>query len=158
MIMAEFQPKYNLRSKNKTTSTDQPKRILKRGQAHEPPLEETLLPSNKTKVANTQESEVKKIETQTKETKPVDKVTSLTKITSDKAIQTSKTERKNLESLTKEMDKVNTSFSFENELNKIKIPIPLVELAKNPAYRKQIAKAMGVYELESQSDVVNPKS
>jgi ribonuclease HI len=60
-----------------------------------------------------------------------------------------------LEVSTKETDKVNTSFSFENELNKIKIPIPLVELAKNPAYRKQIAKAMGVYELESQSDVIN---
>jgi hypothetical protein len=30
MIMAEFQPKYNLRSKSKTTSMDQPKRILKR--------------------------------------------------------------------------------------------------------------------------------
>jgi hypothetical protein len=53
MIMAEFQPKYNLRSKNNPTSTDQPKRILQRGQSHEPPSEETLLPSNKTKVEKT---------------------------------------------------------------------------------------------------------
>jgi hypothetical protein len=98
---------------------------------------------------------VKKVETQTQETEPVDKVTSSTKITSDKAIQTSKSERKNLEVSTKVTKKVNTSFSFENELNKIKIPIPLVELAKNPAYRKQIAKAMGVHELEIQSDVIN---
>jgi ribonuclease HI len=155
MIAADFQPKYNLRSKNKPTSTDQPKRILQRGQSHEPPLEETLLPSNKVKVAKTQESEVKKAETQTKETGPIDKVTSSTKITSDKAIQTNKSEGKSSEVLTKETDKVNTSFNFENELNKIKIPIPLVELAKNPTYRKQIAKVMGVYEPESHSDVIN---
>jgi hypothetical protein len=155
MIAADFQPKYNLRSKNKPTSTDQPKRILQRGQSHEPPLEETLLPRNKVKVAKTQESEVKKAETQTKETEPVDKVTSSTKITSDKEIQTNKSERKSSEVLTKETDKVNTSFNFENELNKIKIPIPLVELAKNPTYRKQIAQVMGVYESESHSDVIN---
>jgi hypothetical protein len=126
MIAAEFQPKYNLRSKNKPTSTDQPKRILQRGQAHEPLLEETLLPSNKIKVEKTQESKVKKVETQTKETGPVDKVTSLTKITSNKEIQTSKAERKNSEVATKETDKENASFSFESELNKIKILIPLV--------------------------------
>jgi hypothetical protein len=46
-------------------------------------------------------------------------------------------------------------FIFENEISKIKIPIPLVELAKNPVYRKQITKVMGVSELESQSDVLN---
>jgi hypothetical protein len=57
--------------------------------------------------------------------------------------------------LTKETDKRNPSYNFENELNKIKIPIPLVELAKNPTYRKQIAKVMGVYEPESHSDVIN---
>jgi hypothetical protein len=36
----------------------------------------------------------------------------------------------------KEMEKVSTSFNLENELNKIKIPIPLLELAKNNIYRK----------------------
>jgi len=50
---------------------------------------------------------------------------------------------------------VSGAFSFENEINKIKIPIPLVELAKNPVYQKQITKAMGVSEQESQSDVLN---
>jgi hypothetical protein len=98
---------------------------------------------------------MKKVETQTKEAKPIDKATSLTKNTSDKAIQTNKLEEKNSELLTKEMDKTNTSYNFENELNKIKIPIPLVELAKNPTYRKQIAKVMGVFEPEGQLDVIN---
>ena len=47
------------------------------------------------------------------------------------------------------------AFSFENEINKIKIPIPLVELAKNPIYRKQITKVMSVSELEIQFDILN---
>ena len=46
-MIAEFQPRYNLRSKNKPTSTIQPKKILQRGQAYEPPLDETPLPNNK---------------------------------------------------------------------------------------------------------------
>jgi len=67
---------------------------------------------------------------------------------SDKEVQTNKSERNNLEVSTKETDKVSGAFSFENEINKIKIPIPLVELAKNPVYRKQITKAIGVSEIE----------
>jgi hypothetical protein len=86
MIATDFQPRYNLRSKNKPTSTDQPKKILPRGQSHEPPLEKALIPNNKVKIAKIQESEVKKAETQTKEIEPIDKVTSATKVTSDKAI------------------------------------------------------------------------
>jgi hypothetical protein len=118
-------------------------------------LEKTLLPSNKVKIEKIQESEVKKVETQRKETGPIDKATSSNKIMSDKAIQTNKSEGKISEVLTKETDKVNTSFNFDNELNKIKIPIPLVELEKHPTYRKQIPKVMGVYEPESHSNVIN---
>jgi ribonuclease HI len=155
MIMVEFQPKYNLRSKSKPTSTTQPKKILQRGQSYGPTPEETLLPNNKTKVVSTQESEVKKVETQAQGTEPVNKVTSSTKTMSDKAVQTNKLERKDSKVSTKETDKVSGAFSFENEINKIKIPIPLAELAKNLIYRKQISKAMGVSEQESQSDVLN---
>jgi hypothetical protein len=155
MIAADFQPRYNLRSKNKPTATDQPKKIIPRGQSQEPPLENTLLPSNNVKMTKTQESGVKKAETQTKETGPIDKVTSATKVASDKVIQTNRSEEKSSELLIKETNKTNTSYNFENELNKIKISIPLVELAKNPTYRKKIAKVMGVYEPESHSDVIN---
>jgi hypothetical protein len=84
--MVEFQPKYNLRSKSKPTSTTQPKKILQRGQAYEPPSEETLLPNKKTKVVSTQESEVEKVETQAQGTEPVNKVTSSTRTMSDKAV------------------------------------------------------------------------
>jgi hypothetical protein len=41
---------------------------------------------------------------------------------------------------TREAEKTTGSFNLENKINKIKIPVPLVELAKNPTYRKQIAK------------------
>ena len=98
---------------------------------------------------------MEKVGTQTLETELVNKVTSSTRTMRDKAVQTNKSERKDAEVSTKKVDKVSGAFSFENELNKIKIPIPLVELAKNPVYRKQITKMIGVSELESQSDVIN---
>ena len=64
-------------------------------------------------------------------------------------------EKKDLEVPTREIDKVNGDFRFENEINKIKIPIPPAELAKNPVYRKQITKVIGVSELERQSNILN---
>jgi phage-related protein len=51
--------------------------------------------------------------------------------------------------------KVSGGFSFENEVNKIKMSIPLVELAKNPAYRKKITKVIACLDQESQSDIIN---
>jgi hypothetical protein len=47
------------------------------------------------------------------------------------------------------------NFNLENEINKIKIPIPLFEMEKNPIYRKQIAKMISFSEDESQADVIN---
>jgi hypothetical protein len=54
-----------------------------------------------------------------------------------------------------ESDKALGNFSLKNEINKIKIPIPLVELAKNPIYRKQIAKMIIFSEDKSQANVIN---
>ena len=54
-----------------------------------------------------------------------------------------------------EIDKTIGSFNLENEINKIKIPIPPVELAKNPIYRKQIVKMISFSENEIQADVIN---
>jgi hypothetical protein len=54
-----------------------------------------------------------------------------------------------------ENDKAIGNFNLENEISKIKIPIPLVELAKNPVYRKQIAKMINFSEKESQADTIN---
>ena len=41
---------------------------------------------------------------------------------------------------TKDTDKTQSAFSLENELSKIKIPIPFGELLKNSQYKGQIAK------------------
>jgi hypothetical protein len=155
MIMAEVQRRYNLRSKSKPISTTQPKKIIPRGQTYEPTLEETVLPNNKMEVVNVQELKVEKVETQTEETEVANTNTPLTNIMSNKAVQTNKLEKKDSEVPTKEADKVSGVFSFENEINKIKIPIPLVELAKNLVYQRQITKVIGISELERQSDVLN---
>jgi hypothetical protein len=61
---------------------------------------------------------------------------------------------KGIESQTTKIDKTIGIFNLENEINKIKIPIPLVELEKNPIYRKQIAKIISFSENESQADVI----
>lgn len=44
------------------------------------------------------------------------------------------------EIITKDTDKTQSAFSLENELSKIKIPIPFGELLKNSQYKGQIAK------------------
>ena len=95
--MAEVQPRYNLRSKGKPISTTQPKKILQRGQTYEPTPEEIVLPNNKAKAVNVQEPKVEKVETKTQETEAANTNTPLTKIMSNKAVQTNKLEKKDLE-------------------------------------------------------------
>ena len=46
------------------------------------------------------------------------------------------------ENETKEFEELVSPFNIERELSKIKILVPLVELAKNPSYHKQIDKMM----------------
>jgi hypothetical protein len=53
-----------------------------------------------------------------------------------KTSQINKPEKKGIEIQTREVDKTTGNFSLENEINKIKIPIPLVELAKKPSIQK----------------------
>ena len=49
-------------------------------------------------------------------------------------------EKKEAEVQTKELEKIVSTFNMENQLNKIKIPLPLTKLTKNPVYKKQISK------------------
>jgi hypothetical protein len=63
-----------------------------------------------------------------------------------KSVPQRKDEKKRMEGPNIESDKALRNFSLENEIKKIKIPIPLVELAKNPIYRKQIAKMISFSE------------
>jgi hypothetical protein len=129
-IMAELQNKYNLRSKTKNITTTQPKKIMPRGEVYEPTPKET----------ETQNTKIKGVDLQGAKTKTTETHTSGTKKVENKMMQTNKLEKKEIEVQIRETDKNIGGFSLENEINKIKIPIPLVEIAKNPIYRKQIAK------------------
>jgi hypothetical protein len=95
------------------------------------------------------------IKTNTTETSPLSAPKINTPVTETKALQPRKAEKKGLETQTVETDKTIGSFNLENEINKIKIPIPLVELAKNLIYRKQIAKMIIFLENESQANAIN---
>jgi hypothetical protein len=55
----------------------------------------------------------------------------------------------------KETEKISSSFNLENELNKIRIPIPLLEIAKNHVYRKQVMKMIDCSIATTQPDTLN---
>jgi hypothetical protein len=135
-IMVEIQPRYNLRSKNKVVLIPQPKKILPRGEVHVPTPKETETYNNKIKGANLLDPKTKEVETQTREIKTAETHTMVNKLMSNKSAQTNKLENKEPEVSTRETEKGSGSFSFENDINRIKIPIPMVELAKNNAYQK----------------------
>ena len=47
------------------------------------------------------------------------------------------------------------NFNLENELCKIKIPMPFIELIKNPSYKKLVLKMVGSASSQVPSDIVN---
>ena len=47
------------------------------------------------------------------------------------------------------------TFNFENELCKVKIPVPLTELMKNPCYKNLVLKMLGVHANQMPLDTVN---
>ena len=105
-------------------STNQPKKILPRGETYDPIPKDIEMHNTKIKEGEAQVGKIKVARTQTLETK----------LTENKTMQTNKMDRKESKVSAKETDKIAGSFCLENEINKIKIPIPLVELAKNPVY------------------------
>jgi hypothetical protein len=72
-----------------------------------------------------------------------------------KETQTNRTEKRDTEIPSREAEKMIGSFNLERKINKIKILVPLVELAKNPMYRKQIAKMINFSDAESHADTIN---
>jgi hypothetical protein len=140
-IMVEVQPRYNLRPKNKPALTPQPKKIIPGGEIYEPVPKETEIPTSKVREVDSLNPKVKEAETQAKETKTTETHILVDKLTGNKSAQTNNI-------------KGSGGFNFENEINKIKISIPLFKLAKNPVYRKQITKMIGFSDLEIHSDMI----
>jgi hypothetical protein len=134
-IMAELQHKYNLRPRAKNYATAPPKKILSRSK-----MNEATQPSTETQATKTKTTEMHAAKTRTTETKEM---------------QTNRPERREIEIPTREAEKTIRSFNPENEINKIKILVPLVELAKNPMYRKQIAKMINFSDAESHANDIN---
>jgi hypothetical protein len=89
-------------------------------------------------------------------TKPPTKTeTARTKLVETRTMQTKKPKTTEAEIPTRETEKTIGGFSLEHKLNKIKIPTPLVELAKNPIYKKKIAKVINFSDVECHADVIN---
>jgi hypothetical protein len=72
-----------------------------------------------------------------------------------KETQNNRPEKRETEIPTREVEKIVGSFNLEREINKIKNLVPLVELAKNTMYRKQIAKMINFSDAESHADDIN---
>ena len=54
-----------------------------------------------------------------------------------------------------EVNKTVQNFNLENELGKIKIPIPFTELMKNPSYKESVLKMINSVNNQPISDTVN---
>jgi hypothetical protein len=102
-----------------------------------------------------QNTNIKEAETQAIRTKAAETRTLETRNAKNKTMLLNKMDKKESDVSAKETDKIAGVFCLENEIEKIKIPIPLVELVKNPMYRKQITKMIIFSDLERQSDVIN---
>jgi hypothetical protein len=89
-IMAEVQPRYNLRSKRKPALTLQPKKILPRGEVYEPSPKEADTPNRKIRGSDLLDPKIEEVENQTKETNTAKTHIPLDKLTGDKLAQTNK--------------------------------------------------------------------
>jgi hypothetical protein len=56
---------------------------------------------------------------------------------------------------TKEILKPSSSFSFENEIQKIKIPVPFLELIKNEEFKKYLSKMLQPESSPNSTDSIN---
>jgi hypothetical protein len=128
-IIAEIHEKYNLRPRNKSLPTAPKKNILRRGETDETAPKVAEKQTAKTHTANTQPIKSKSVGTPAMKTQAP--------VSETKSTPQRKDEKKGMEAPNIESDKALGNFSPENEINKIKIPIPHVELAKNPIYRKK---------------------
>jgi ribonuclease HI len=145
-IIADLQGRYNLRPRNKNLPNVQTKKVLLRNDTDE---ENPKVADKQSAKRNTTDNPV---QLEPVGTTPVN---TQTPIKENKVTSQRKTEKKVMEAPHIENDKALGNFNLENEISKIKIPIPLVELAKNPVYRKQIAKMINFSEKESQADTIN---
>ena len=78
------------------------------------------------------ETQIKSVETQTKTIQPLNQPIDTTSI-----------------------DKIILTFNVEKELERVKIPIPLSELSKNPGYKNQVTKWIQNSSVDVEGDVIS---
>jgi hypothetical protein len=117
-IMVELQQKYNLRPRETSTTSVPPKKILLRNKENEEVVTKQI------------------VEKQVAQAKTVQKQAAQAKRVETKETKTKKTKNIETQTSTRKSEKAAQGFSLENKINKIKIPMSLVELAKNPIYKK----------------------
>jgi hypothetical protein len=126
-IMAELQQNYNLWPRETNSTSVPTKNIFSRNKENEAVVTKPL------------------VEKQSTQTKTVEK----------RSTPTKKTENTEAQDSNGKVKKTTRSFISENEINKIKIPVPLVELAKNPIYKKNISKMINFFDVECHADMIN---
>ena len=72
------------------------------------------------------------------------KIPTDTPSTSQTKVDTSKEVPQKQDANVKEPEKPQSSFNIENELSKVKILVPLLELVKKDVYRNQVVKALKI--------------
>jgi hypothetical protein len=127
LILVEPHNKYDLSPRDNIATSNPPKNVLMWNKRKEGLVSK---PSSETLAIQT-----KQVETKETQTKMLDK--------------------KEEEVQTKELEKSVSTFNLENELNNIKTPVTLIELAKYSVYKKQISKVINFLDAKSQDDVIN---
>jgi len=127
LILVELHNKYDLRPIDKIATSNPSKNVLEHNKINEGLVSK---PPTEALVIQTKHFETKETETK-------------------------KLENKEVKVKTKELEKSVSTFNMENELNKIKILVPLIELAKNLVYKKRVSKVINFSNAESQFDVIN---
>jgi ribonuclease HI len=147
IFTAEDKNRYNLRSKSKTAQADAPAAPVetaapvkqKDHTSEDQPAKSSKekAPASPKKVAAPVSQQAPEIQPPVEQQKNQEASSSQVKI-SDKTA-----------------DKTPYSFNFEAELQKIKIPIPLVELMKNDMFKRDILKTLDPQSVSHSADILN---
>jgi ribonuclease HI len=147
IFTAEDKNRYNLRSKSKAAQTDasaSPAETTAPEKQKDHSSENQPAKSSKEKAPAPPKKIVAPVSQQTPERQPP--------VEQQKNQEASSSQVKISDKTT---DKAPYSFNFEAELQKIKIPIPLVELMKNEMFKRDILKTLDPQSVSHSADILN---
>jgi hypothetical protein len=143
LFQMEEKNEYNLRSKSTTAQQNAPAS----------PKKITTPVKKKDQTSEDQQSDSSKVNAPTPPKKTV--VSVKQKIQKSQTPVDQQSVQKALLNEVKVSDKISYSFNFEAEIQKIKIPIPLIELMKNETFKKDILKTLNPKSISPSADILN---